>query len=176
MKFMVTILVFLFSASVFAVDFMSDTGVKVGTSNRIKCDVGLGCVKDANGLMVLTTSVEQRQVTASTTALTAAQCGATVTSAGAVVQPLPEASTVRGCRYTFRCGTADDFDIDPADGTDVIGRIYSVTGSNTTTVINPSAGDEIRCTDVDAVITLEATGDNLWSPVTVGSGAWTDVN
>jgi hypothetical protein len=117
----------------------------------------------------------QNQVAASTTALTAAQCGSTVVSAGAAVQPLPEASTVLGCRYTFVCGTADDFDVDPADATDVIGVINSVAGG-TGAAITPSAGDEIRCTDVGSSITLEATGANYWSAIGVGNGAWTDVN
>lgn len=117
----------------------------------------------------------QLQVVGSTTALTAAQCGATVISTGAAVQPLPEASTVLGCRYTFVCGTADDFDIDPADGTDVIGVINSV-AAGTGAAITPSAGDEIRCTDAGSSITLEATGADAWSAIGVANGAWTDVN
>jgi len=116
------------------------------------------------------------QVAASTTPLTAAQCGATVVSAGAAVQPLPEASTVLGCRYTFVCGTADDFDIDPADASDQIGAILNSVAGGTGAAITPSAGDEIRCTDAGASIILEATGANLWSPIGVGNGAWTDVN
>jgi len=40
----------------------------------------------------------------------------TFVSNSADVIVLPEASTVLGCRLTFVCGTADDFDIDPADG------------------------------------------------------------
>ncbi len=147
------------------------------TTNRINCADNITCTKKANGsVSVAVETFQQNQVVASTTALTKAQCGSTVISAAAAVQPLPEASTVLGCRYTFICGTADDFDIDPADGTDVIGRIYSVTGANTTTVINPSAGDEIRCTDADASITLEACAADRWCPTTNGSGAWTDVN
>jgi hypothetical protein len=117
----------------------------------------------------------QNQVAASTTPLTAAQCGSTVISAGAAVQPIPEASTVLGCRYTIVCGTADDLDIDPADGTDVIGVINAV-AAGTGSAITPSAGDEIRCTDIGSSITLEATGANLWSAIGVANGAWTDVN
>lgn len=110
------------------------------------------------------------RVTASTTALTAAQCGSTVTSAGAVVQPLPEASTVLGCRYTFVAGTDDDYDIDPADGTDLLGRA-SVDGA----AIAGSAGDEYRLTDTGSSLTIEAVGANLWAVVS-HNGPITDVN
>lgn len=119
---------------------------------------------------------KQLQVAASTTALTIAQCGSTVVSAGAAVQPLPEASTALGCRYTFVCGTADDFDIDPADGTDQIGSISTTNGSTAVVTLAPSAGDEIRCTDIGGSVTLEAVGANLWAQVGGGNGIWTDVN
>lgn len=112
----------------------------------------------------------QNQVTASTTALTAAQCGSTVISSGAVVQPLPEASTVLGCRYTFVAGTDDDYDIDPADGTDVLGRA-SVDGA----AIAGAAGDEYRLTDTGSSITFEAVAANLWAVVS-HNGPITDVN
>jgi hypothetical protein len=116
------------------------------------------------------------QVAASATALTIAQCGATVVSAGAAVQPLPEASTALGCQYTFVCGTADDFDIDPADGTDAIGSVSTTNGSTAVVTLAPSAGDEIRCTDIGGSITLEAVGADLWAQVGGGNGIWTDVN
>lgn len=116
------------------------------------------------------------QVAATTTSLTAAQCGSTIVGDSADVITLPEASTVLGCRYTFVAGTSDDVDINPADGTDVIGTIASITGTNTTTVLAPSAGDAIRMTDAGASLTLEATGANAWNAVGVGTGIWTDVN
>lgn len=109
-------------------------------------------------------------VTASTTALTAAQCGSTVISAGAVVQPLPEASTVLGCRYTFVAGTDDDYDIDPADASDVLGRA-SIDGA----AIAGSAGDEYRLTDTGSSLTIQAVAANLWAVVS-HNGPITDVN
>lgn len=117
----------------------------------------------------------QEQKAGTTAALTAADCGKTIVSDSADVQVLPEASTVLGCRLTFVCGTADDFDVNPADATDVIGITGSITGSNTTTVLAPSAGDAIRCTDVGAGFALEAVAINLWAVIST-NGIITDVN
>ena len=116
------------------------------------------------------------QVASTTVSATAAQCGTTFVSNSTDIITLPEASTVLGCRYTFVCGTADDFDINPADGTDVIGTVVSVTGANTTTVLAPSAGDAIRCTDIGSSIMLEAVGADLWISVGASNGIFTDVN
>lgn len=118
----------------------------------------------------------QDQVATTTTTATAAQCGKTFVSDSADVVTLPEASTVLGCRYTFVCGTADDLDINPNDGTDTIGTVASITGTNTTTVLAPSAGDAIRCTDIGSSIVLEAVGADLWVSVGNANGIWTDVN
>lgn len=117
----------------------------------------------------------QAQVASTTASLTAAQCGSTIVSNSADVQVLPEASTVLGCRYSFVCGTADDYDIDPADGTDQIGVINNIAGG-TSAVITPSAGDAIRCTDIGSSLTLEAVSANLWVIIGTANGAWTDVN
>lgn len=115
------------------------------------------------------------QVASTTVAITAAQCGTTFVSNSADVMTLPEASTVLGCRVTFVCGTADDFDVNPADATDVIGITGSITGSNTTTVLAPSAGDALRCTDIGAGFVLEAVGADLWAVIDT-NGIITDVN
>lgn len=117
----------------------------------------------------------QRNVASTTVAITAAQCGDTFVSNSADVMVLPEASTVLGCRLTFICGTADDFDIDPADGTDQFLPINSVAGG-TGAAITPSAGDAIRCTDAGASIVIQAVGNDAWAAVGVGNLAWTDVN
>lgn len=118
----------------------------------------------------------QSQITSTTTTLTAAQCGSTVVSDSADVLTLPEASTVLGCRYTFVCGFAGNLDVNPNDGTDVIGAVMSITGANTTTVLAPAAGDAIRCAAIGASITLEAVGANLWASIGASNGTWTDVN
>ncbi len=115
------------------------------------------------------------QVATTTASLSAAQCGSTVISNSADVMTLPEASTVLGCRYTIVCGTADDLDINPADGSDAFGPINSV-ASGTGAAIAPAGGDAIRCTDIGSSITIEAVGANLWSAIGVANGPWTDVN
>lgn len=114
------------------------------------------------------------QVASTTTSITAAQCGSTFVSNSADVMALPEASTVLGCRLTFICGTADDFDINPDDA-DIIGPVNSV-AAGTGAAITPSAGDAIRCTDIGSSIVLEAIAADRWAAVGVGNGAWSDVN
>lgn len=118
----------------------------------------------------------QDQVASTTTSVTLAQAGKTFVSNSADVMTLPEASTVLGARYTFVCGTADDFDINPADGTDQIGSISTTNGTTGVVTLAPAAGDAIRCTDIGGSITLEAVGANLWVQVEGGNGIWTDVD
>ena len=192
MKFFLTVFAVLFAATqAMGLEFYNSSNANLGNFNQVKCESTLTCAQSSGKMSMAASGAFtgdvtgdggdqmvgflQNQVVASTTALTAAQCGSTIVSGGAAVQPLPEASTVLGCRYTFVCGTADDFDIDPADATDVIGVINSV-AAGTGAAITPSAGDEIRCTDVGSSIVLEATGANYWSAIGVGNGAWTDVN
>lgn len=117
----------------------------------------------------------RKQVATTTTTITAAQCGSTFISDSADVMTLPEASTVLGCRLSFVCGTTDDLDINPNDGTDQILPVNSVAGG-TGAAITPAAGDAIRCTDIGSSLMIEATGANAWAAVGVGNGAWTDVN
>ncbi len=110
------------------------------------------------------------QVASTTASVTVAQCGVSFVSNSADVMGLPEASTALGCRVTFICGTADNLDVNPADGTDQIGPV-SVDGA----AIAPDAGDAIRCTDIGSSFTLEAIGVDLWA-VVAHNGAITDVN
>lgn len=118
----------------------------------------------------------QDQVASTTVAISAAQCGKTFISNSADVMTLPEASTVLGCRLSFVCGTADDFDVNPADGTDIIGPVSTTNGTTGVVTLAPSAGDAIRCTDIGGSITLEAIGADRWAQVGGGNGIWTDVN
>jgi len=163
------------------------SGVNLGAFTKLACSTNLACTKTGGKFRVAISGdvagdgtdqlygYLQNQVASSTTTLTAAQCGSTIVSNSADVVTLPEASTVLGCQYTFVCGTADDFDVNPNDGTDQIGVVNSVAGG-TGAAITPAAGDAIRCTDIGSSITLEAVGANLWSAIGVGNGAWTDVN
>ena len=141
--------------------------------NKINCAAGLECSRTKGGVFNVTSLMDN--VASTTTSLTAAQCGSTIVSDSADVVTLPEASTVLGCKYTFVCGTADDFDVNPADATDVIGITGSITGVNTTTVLAPAAGDALRCTDIGAGFVLKAVGANLWAVLST-NGIITDVN
>ena len=157
------------------------TGTTLGTSNAISVGSGWDAGLEVASPVSITSTItgdggdalvgfKQSQVASTTVSVTLAQCGTTFVSDSADVMTLPEASTVLGCRYTFIAGTADDFDINPADGTDQIGVVTSDGAA-----ITPSAGDAIRITDVGAALQLEAIGANLWAVIGF-NGAVTDVN
>lgn len=148
-----------------ALQFMNDTSgsqvakVSIGTDGDV---TGAGTGEMSGFLM--------KPVAITTVAITAAQCGSVFVGDSADVIVLPEASTVLGCKLTFAAGTADDVDINPADGTDVIGSITASGGT-----ISPSAGDAIRMTDIGTSVTLVAVSANLWVAV-AHNGPITDVN
>lgn len=158
--------------------FRAETSTSnLGILNVISCGSGINCTKTGAKLNVtqLTYGVVQNQVASSTTSLTTAQCGSTIVSNSADVMTLPEASTALGCRYDIICGTADDLDINPADGTDII-SVYNYVAGGTGAAVTPSAGDAIRCTDIGSSIKLEAIGADRWGVIGAATGAWTDVN
>lgn len=175
-KFITGFILVLFGFAAFAGFRAETTSANLGLFSVIQCSSGMSCTKSGGKMVVATTGLFlQTQVASTTTAITASQCGSTFVSNSADVMTLPEASTVLGCRLTFVCGTADDFDVNPADGTDVIGPVNSV-AAGTGAAITPSAGDAIRCTDIGSSITLEAVGADRWVTLGVGNGSWTDVN
>jgi len=148
-------------------------GSSVGTTAAMEIDASLNVAGPGSGSM---SGFLRAQVASTTTTITASQCGSTFVSDSADVMTLPEASTVLGCRLTFVCGTADDFDINPNDGTDSFGSISTTNGTTAVVTLSPSAGDAIRCTDIGGSITVEAVGADLWAQVGGGNGIWTDVN
>jgi hypothetical protein len=167
-KHLVAMAVLLTTVAAFAFQaFDGTTDLKI--FNKIQCDSNMTCSRSGDKLLLSASGsagVLRDQVASTTVAITAAQCGSTFVSNSADVMTLPEASTVLGCRLTFVCGTADDFDVNPADGTDAIG----ITGA-----LTPSAGDAIRCTDIGAGFELEAVGANIWAVIGT-NGTITDVN
>ncbi len=178
MKLKLALLAFLFPMFAFgSVTVFNSSDTRLGTYSNIKCPVGIDCAA-TSGKMVMTPNGYglRPQVASTTTAITVSQCGATFVSNSADVMTLPEASTALGCRLTFVCGTADDFDINPADGTDQITSVSTTNGTTGVVTLAPAAGDAIRCTDIGGSITLEAVGANAWSQVAGGNGIWTDVN
>lgn len=178
-----------------SIHFFDSSTVSLGHFTDVKCSSNVTCAQSAGKLVVSVVGLAsgftgaitgdggdalsgflQSQVASTTVAITAAQCGSTFVSNSADVMTLPEASTVLGCRLTFVCGTADDFDINPADGTDQILSVSTTNGTTGVVTLAPSAGDAIRCTDIGGSITLEAVGANAWAQVEGGNGIWTDVN
>lgn len=158
---------------------VTETGIAIGTG----FDTGLSVASPVSITSTVTGDggdalygFRESQVASTTASVTAAQCGSHFISNSADVMTLPEASTVLGCRYIFTCGTADDFDVNPADGTDQISSISTTDGSTAVVTLAPGAGDAIRCTDIGSSITLEAIGADLWAQVAGGNGIWTDVN
>lgn len=107
----------------------------------------------------------QKQVAATATTITAAQCGSSFVNSGAVLMALPEASTVLGCRLTFIVGNASNFDVNPDDA-DIILPFSSIT---------PSAGDAVRSATLGVSATLEAISASQWAVIAI-NGAFTDIN
>lgn len=165
----------------------------LGNFSKLKCDSSLSCSKTSGRFQMGTSGtithgiagdggdalvgLKQNQVAATATTATIAQCGSTfINSGGAIVITLPEASTALGCRYTFVCGDANDFDVNPNDASDQILQVSTTNGTTGVVTLAPSAGDAIRCTDAGGSVTLEAVGANAWVQVGGGNGIWTDVN
>lgn len=105
----------------------------------------------------------QKQVAATATTITAAQCGSTFINSGAVEMELPEASTVLGCRLTFIVGNASNFTIDP-DAADQL------------VLLTDAAGDSLIADAVGESVTIEAISASEWAPVGAEKGTWTDSN
>lgn len=151
--------------------YNSTTSLKI--FNKVRCSSGVKCSRTKGGVFDI--SVLNDVVTATTTSLDLGQCGSTIVSDSADVISLPEASTALGCRYTFVCGTVDNFGVNPADGTDQIGPVNYI-AAGTSAALAPAAGDAIQCTDIGSSIMLEAVGVNLWVAVGTGNGLWADIN
>lgn len=176
-KFITGVILFFFGLAALAGFKAETTSSNLGLLNIISCGAGINCSKSGAKLVVRNTNlgVLRNQVATTTTSLTVAQCGSTIVSNSADVMTLPEASTALGCRYTFVCGTADDFDVNPADGTDLIST-YNYVAGGTGAAVTPSAGDAIRCTDIGSSYTLEAVAADRWVMIGTATGAITDVN
>jgi hypothetical protein len=178
---MVMSLVLVFIGTLFSLDAHAGLQIyngttRVGQVDTLKCSTGTSCTKVGAVATITKSSLGlQTQVASTTTTITAAQCGSSFISNSADVMTLPEASTVLGCRLTFICGTADDFDVNPNGASDQISVMNSVAGGKGS-AITPSAGDAIRCTDIGSSVMLEAIAADRWVAVGVGNGAWTDVN
>lgn len=105
----------------------------------------------------------KKQVVATATTITAAQCGSTFINSGAIEIELPEASAVLGCRLTFIVGNATAFDIDPDAGDQIV-------------LMTNAAGDRIEADAIGESVVIEAISASAWAPVGAEKGTWSDAN
>lgn len=175
-KFLVVFVMALFATTTQAGVQAYQDSTNLGIYSKLKCGTDMKCANDAGKMKISTVGGMRSQVASTTTSITSAQCGSTFVNDSADVMTLPEASTVLGCRLSFACANASNFDVNPADASDQIGLVNVVTGTNTAVVLAPSAGDAIRCAAVGATVTLEAVGANLWVVIGAANGVWTDVD
>lgn len=103
-----------------------------------------------------------KQVAATATTITAAQCGSTFINAGAIEMELPEASTVLGCELTFIVGNASNFTIDPDAGDQIV-------------LSTNAAGDSLIADAIGEVLKIQAISASAWAPM-IQTGTWTDSN
>jgi hypothetical protein len=105
----------------------------------------------------------QKQVAATATTITAAQCGSTFYNSGAVVINLPNgAAGLIGCRLTFITLNASNFDVNPGNSDQII-------------LLTDAAGDAIRNATIGNVVTLQYAATNKWIDI-AHIGTWSDIN
>ena len=141
-------------------------GSAAGTTDAIRIDANQDVTFVQNVLGLGTDSLSgflQKQVTATATTITAAQCGSTFINSGAIEMELPEASTVLGCRLTFIIGNASAFTIDPDGGDQIM-------------LLTNAAGDSLIADAVGESLVIEAISASAWAPVGAEKGTWTDSN
>lgn len=102
----------------------------------------------------------QKQVLATATTITAAQCGSTFINSGAVRIVLPAASGVVGCRLSFIVANASNFDVSGGAGDQI-------------TVVAPTNGHAARNSTVGDSISVQAYASGLWAVVGI-QGSWSD--
>lgn len=146
-------------------DLVIGLGVAAGTTDAIRIDENqvVTFVQEVLGLGTDTLSgFLQKQVAATATTITAAQCGSTFISSGAIEMELPEASTVHGCRLTFVVANASAFTVDTDAGDQIM-------------ILSNAAGDAVAADAVGETLTIEAISDSQWVVIDV-YGTWSDVN
>jgi hypothetical protein len=105
----------------------------------------------------------QKEVAATATTITAAQCGSTFYNSGAVVINLPNGSAgIIGCRLTFITANASNFDVNPGNSDQIL-------------VLTNANGDAIRNATLGNTVVLQYGAANQWYEVSA-VGTWTDIN
>lgn len=174
-KFITGVILLFFGLAALAGFRAETTSSNLGLLSVVSCSTGIACSKSGGKLVVANgntflgagsgtiSGYLQKQVAATATTITVAQCGSTFVNSGAVVINLPALATaVIGCRVTFVTMNASNFDVNPT-GTD---RILVSTDAN---------GDAIRNATLGNSITLEAVSATQWAPISI-QGTWSDIN
>lgn len=105
----------------------------------------------------------QKQVAATATTITAAQCGSTFYNTGAVAINLPNgAAGLIGCRLTFVTLNASNFDVNPGNSDQIM-------------LLTDAAGDSVRNATIGNVVTLQYAATNKWIDI-AHIGTWSDIN
>ena len=165
MKILLGLLVLVWMSTSYAGFQGKNAGVSLGVMNKIDCSTGTSCSK-TNGALVVTASqlgAVDNVVVASTTTLTAAQCGSTIVYGATFIMTLPEASTVIGCEFTFVVNAVANMDINPQTADQIL-------------LLTNAAGDAIRADAVGETIVLRAIDGTNWVSVGLAGGTWTDVD
>lgn len=182
--------IFLLSTTSYAsMAFYDSSNVSLGVHNAFKCGAGTSCSLVGSKFVITSGpsfstgafsgavtvggdlsgdggdalyGFKQKQVAATATTITAAQCGDTFYNSGAVVINLPEASTAVGCRLTFVTANASNFDINPDDADQIL-------------VLTNAAGDAIRNATLGNTVVLQALNASQWVEISA-VGTWSDIN
>lgn len=164
MKFTAMLLVSLFMGfSAFAGVRVYNGTTDLGIASDLRCSSGMTCSKVGGKIQLVSThNSANTQVAATTTTITAAQCGNTFYNTATATMTLPLASTVIGCSYTFLVLNASNFVVD-ANAVDQI------------LVLTNAVGDSVTNGTIGGVLILRAAAANKWV-VTTTQGTWTDTN
>ena len=178
MKFLVSVLflaVLVFSTNLFAGFEGMNGGSSLKIFDRINCGTNVTCTRTSRGIFNIASATAvvgdgtgsmygylQEQGTATTSTLTAADCGKSYVTATTAEFDLPEASTVLGCRYTFTNGTTDVLTVDPYDND----FLYRVADASSDSITSDLIGNSV---------TLEAITALGWAAVHYTT-SWTDAN
>lgn len=180
MKSVILLVSVLFASVSFAGFQVYQSTTNLGVFNKIKCSTGLTCSKVTDKLNITLSGAAsgalagdgtgalsgflEKQVTATATTLTAAQCGSTIVNSGAIAINLPNgAAALLGCQFTFITTNASNFDVNPGNSDQIV-------------LLTNAVGDAIRNATVGNSVTLQYAATNVWAPVGAEKGTYTDIN
>lgn len=161
MKFILFAVLAFFANSAIAQTVSDQLDTNLGATTRIKCGRNMICSKSGGKVTMELGPIVSY---ASSTTVTGAVCGKTLTNSAAATITLPEASTVLGCEIKLNVGNASNFGVNPADATDQI------------VLLTDAAGDSLIADAIGEYLCIKAVSANAWHPCGTPYGVWTDSN